>query len=521
MFKHFAKLKDMGYYPDAILDIGAHHGNWTKSMLSIYPNSKYYLFEGINYEQLNKFQNNPNIYVRNELLNDKIEEVDWYEEKNTGDSFFKEKTKYFLKTKPIKRNTIDLNSIINRDNILRNEKNIFIKIDCQGAEIPILKGSEKILSRTDFIVIEMPLFGQYNEGVPNFLEHIKFMDSIGFVPFDKIDDHYMNGFNMQIDLLFINKECNLYFNFKNKPLIHSILLSNFERNHVINYIKRKKKENPNYTVIDIGGSAEYTNWSHSVIDYIVDINKPKINNKNIEYFLLNVNYETQWEKLFDFVKINGKFDFCICSHIIEDIALPQVLLNNLQKISNEGFIGIPSKYRELSKINGDYVGYIHHRWIYSIKNNKLLGFPKLNFIDHEKNLVNINNSSNNIMDLSFFWKNSVPYSIINNDYMGPSEKHVIEYYNKLLIDDIDTLKNDNLYHMEYLRSINKITGNFILVIILFDNIINDIEYMDNLGFIPYDIQDKYNIFGKNEFHIMFINKNHELNKVVQNKLFTR
>ena len=205
MFKHLAKLKDMEYYPDAILDIGAHIGNWTKSMLSIYPNSKYYLFEGINYKQLNKFQNNPNIYVINELLNDKIEEVDWYEEKNSGDSFFKEKTKWFLNTKPIKRKTIDLNSIINRDNILKNEKNIFIKIDCQGAEIPILKGSENILSRTDFILIEMPLFGQYNEGVPNFLEHIKFMDSIGFIAFDIVEKHYINGFNMQIDMLFISK----------------------------------------------------------------------------------------------------------------------------------------------------------------------------------------------------------------------------------------------------------------------------------------------------------------------------
>ena len=33
----------------------------------------------------------------------------------------------------------------------------------------------------------MPLFGQYNEGVPNFLEHIKFMDSIGFITFDIVD----------------------------------------------------------------------------------------------------------------------------------------------------------------------------------------------------------------------------------------------------------------------------------------------------------------------------------------------
>ncbi len=205
MINNLRKLKIMGYIPDNILDIGAYHGHWTTSMMSIYPNSKYYLFEGINYKELDRFKNNPNFFVQNVLLNDKIEEVEWYEERNTGDSFFKERTNYFLNTKPIKRTTIDLDTIIIRENILKDAKNIFIKIDCQGAEIPILKGSKQILGRTDFIVLEMPLFGQYNEGVPNFLEHIQFMDNIGFIPFDIVDNHYINNFNMQIDMLFINK----------------------------------------------------------------------------------------------------------------------------------------------------------------------------------------------------------------------------------------------------------------------------------------------------------------------------
>lgn len=205
MFSNLIQLKNMGYIPDTILDIGAHHGTWTTSMIQIYPNANYYLFEGINYPELNKFINYSNIYVMNVLLNDKIEEVDWYEEKNTGDSFFKEKSKHFINTKPIKKYTTDLDTIINTTNILRNANNIFIKIDCQGAEIPILKGSKLILDRTDFIVLEIPLFGQYNDNVPNFLEHIKFMDNIGFIPFDIIDNHYINQFNMQIDMLFINK----------------------------------------------------------------------------------------------------------------------------------------------------------------------------------------------------------------------------------------------------------------------------------------------------------------------------
>jgi len=204
MFDKLISIKDKGYYPDTILDIGAHHGNWTNSMRSIYNDSKYYLFEGIEYHELNKFSNT-NIKVYNVLLNDKIELVDWYEMKNTGDSIFKEKSYHFKNCEPIKRETIDLNTHILQNNILKDSKNILIKIDCQGAEIPILKGATSILEKTDFIILEIPLFGQYNEGVPNFLEHISFMDSIGFITYDIIDTHYINGFNMQVDVLFINK----------------------------------------------------------------------------------------------------------------------------------------------------------------------------------------------------------------------------------------------------------------------------------------------------------------------------
>ena len=99
----------------------------------------------------------------------------------------------------------EMRCYFNNGKIFSFDKNIFIKIDCQGAEIPILKGSKTILNKTDFILLEMPLFGKYNEGIPNFLEHIQFMDSIGFCPFDIIDNHYINNFNMQIDMLFINK----------------------------------------------------------------------------------------------------------------------------------------------------------------------------------------------------------------------------------------------------------------------------------------------------------------------------
>jgi FkbM family methyltransferase len=205
MFDKIFILKQKGYIPDTILDIGAHHGNWTIVMKQIYNDSQYYLFEAIDYSELNRFQNDNSTKVFNVVLNDKIDKVNWYQMKNTGDSIFKEKTNHFSNCEILKRDTIDLNTFILQKNMLRESKNILIKIDCQGAEIPILKGATSILEKTDFIILEIPLFGQYNEGVPNFLEHITFMDTIGFTTYDIIENHYINHFNMQVDVLFINK----------------------------------------------------------------------------------------------------------------------------------------------------------------------------------------------------------------------------------------------------------------------------------------------------------------------------
>ena len=218
MFDRIEILKEKGYFPDTILDIGAHHGNWTNSMKQIYNDSKYYLFEAIDYSELHQFNNDNNVKVCNILLNDKIEDVNWYQMKNTGDSIFKEKTHHFNNCEIIKRRTIDLNNYSSITNILQNSKNILIKIDCQGAEIPILKGATSILEKTDFIILEIPLFGQYNEGVPNFLEHIVFMNTLGFVTYDIVDNHYINNFNMQVDVLFINK------NHKFNTIVNELLL---------------------------------------------------------------------------------------------------------------------------------------------------------------------------------------------------------------------------------------------------------------------------------------------------------
>jgi FkbM family methyltransferase len=202
MFQSINKLKTNGYEPATILDIGAYCGNWTTECLKIFPSAQYHLFEAIEYDELTRFANMPNVNVLSGVILDAEErEMKWYQMKNTGDSMFKEKTTYFDKCQVILRRTSVLDNMIDASEL----ENVLMKIDCQGAEIPILQGASQVLKKTDFIILEVPYFGQYNEGVPNFLEHIKFMDSIGFIPYDISDIHRRYNFTIQVDIMFINR----------------------------------------------------------------------------------------------------------------------------------------------------------------------------------------------------------------------------------------------------------------------------------------------------------------------------
>ena len=80
----------------------------------------------------------------------------------------------------------------------------FIKIDTQGSEIDILKGSKKATSNCDLIYLETPII-EYNLNSPNLSDCVKFMKSINFIPFDICEIHYMDKMLIQIDILYINK----------------------------------------------------------------------------------------------------------------------------------------------------------------------------------------------------------------------------------------------------------------------------------------------------------------------------
>ena len=186
------KLKTSGLQADRILDIGACYGHWTRNARQVYPNASYTLIEPIEY-------NIPEETVIHALLSDTEGElVTWYEKKNTGDSIYKENTGFFKDCEPDFKITTTLDT-------LNLGKFDIIKIDTQGSELPILKGGVKTIEGTPVIILEIPFAGEYNKGVPNFAEHIAYMNSIGYAPFDITEHHYVDGYLIQVDIAFVLK----------------------------------------------------------------------------------------------------------------------------------------------------------------------------------------------------------------------------------------------------------------------------------------------------------------------------
>lgn len=193
------RLVESDFTPTSILDVGCNAGNWTKTVKNYFPTSNFTMVDGIFYKEASDTAQSIGSDYFIEVLNDKVEQVEWFEERNSGDSMFRERTIYFANTRPVVKTTNTL------DILLKDRVFEFIKIDTQGAEIPILKGGENLVKNTEVISLEIPFCGQYNLGAPDFKDHISFMDTIGFEVFDVSEMHYFQNRLIQIDIFFVRK----------------------------------------------------------------------------------------------------------------------------------------------------------------------------------------------------------------------------------------------------------------------------------------------------------------------------
>jgi hypothetical protein len=69
---------------------------------------------------------------------------------------------------------------------------------------------------------------------------------------------------------------------------------------------------------------------------------------------------------------DGRFDFAVCSHTLEDVRDPIWVCEELSRVARAGYVEVPSRLEEQSLgVHGPWVGWSHHRWLCEVHDGAL------------------------------------------------------------------------------------------------------------------------------------------------------
>ena len=176
-------LKDSGFYPKTIYDIGSCVGAWYKVAKKIWPESQIILFDGWKFVEFLYKELGVDYHIG--LLGEKPKEIDFYynDRKPGGNSYYKPNEEYVgSKYKQKERRSVETLD----DVILEKGFGLpsFIKLDVQGAELDILSGGKNAISNVEYILLEAQNI-DFNMKAPKEDEVVKYLNNIGF---EKIKD---------------------------------------------------------------------------------------------------------------------------------------------------------------------------------------------------------------------------------------------------------------------------------------------------------------------------------------------
>ena len=211
IFRYQRKSLIEKYKIEFAIDVGANVGQWVEEI------RKDFIFEIHSFE--------PNKTAYSELIKKNIPNIKAFnfglgsknDFKKLNNWTFENSMNSFLKLSDFGQKHLDVNnSLIDEvtveiktlDSLYKTNslnKNILLKIDVQGFELEVLKGSKELLSKISIVEIEAPILNLY-EGSTNITELILFLESQDFIISSISTERFYNFSASDSDLLFIRKD---------------------------------------------------------------------------------------------------------------------------------------------------------------------------------------------------------------------------------------------------------------------------------------------------------------------------
>ena len=170
-----------------------------------------------------------------------------------------------------------------------------------------------------------------------------------------------------------------------------------------NYIQSILSKNTNWKVLDIGCGYTANKFATTICDI-----------QDLSHFYKDKN----------FVKLDGNrlpfednhFDFVIASHVLEHVEDYKFFINELERVSNKGYIELPTKLED----NLVFENKKAHIWQmdFDDDNSKLLISKKLQFIEPILTVSMLQQFRKNFKSsliLELYWENKIDYDFVESD----------------------------------------------------------------------------------------------------------
>lgn len=204
-------FKNLGFNPRAIYDIGGSNGSWTRATAKVFPEASYYLFEPLANanpayrEGLNNLENNS--AIKSQLypmaLGSSSGRISIGVSKSfVGSSVLATEVNKFFPT----NEEVDIDTL---DNVIKDNSLPYpdlIKMDTQGYELEVLKGSPETLNHVEMILLESWVIRSYSGKTPLMIETMLWLAERGFFLLDLMGEYRnKSGVLVAQDLLFVKQ----------------------------------------------------------------------------------------------------------------------------------------------------------------------------------------------------------------------------------------------------------------------------------------------------------------------------
>jgi FkbM family methyltransferase len=177
----FARLSDLGFKPECVVDVGGSNGAWSTTIVDVFPEARFEMFEPLagrrpEYDRVLEWalRTYPNLRMHPVALGEVNGMAEFWNEKHgVGSSLLAD-------TRPANEKIIV--PVRRLDDFLA-ERNIpqpqVVKLDVQGAELMVMRGGRATVEKADLIHLEAWLVRGYGDSTPLLHEIIDFLRPLG------------------------------------------------------------------------------------------------------------------------------------------------------------------------------------------------------------------------------------------------------------------------------------------------------------------------------------------------------